>query len=54
MLGQQIIPQAYDPLVDSLPDNELIRAMIDLRRGYEETALRLPLASDYIRQRLAA
>ena len=54
MLGQQIIPKSYDPLVDALPDAELIRAMTDLRRGYEETALRLPLASDYIRQRLAA
>jgi len=54
MLGQQIIPKSYDPLVDALPDAELIRAMADLRRGYEETALRLPLASDYIRQRLAA
>jgi tryptophan halogenase len=54
MLGQQIVPKSYDPLVDTLPDNELIRAMTDLRRGYEETALRLPLASDYIRQRLAA
>ena len=54
MLGQQILPNAYDPLVDTLPDNELIRAMTDLRRGYEETALRLPLASDYIRQHLAA
>ena len=54
MLGQHIVPKSYDPLVDTLPDNELIRAMTDLRRGYEETALRLPLASDYIRQRLAA
>ena len=54
MLGQEIIPDSYDPLVDGLPDNELIRAMTDLKRGYEETALRLPLASDYIRQRLAA
>jgi tryptophan halogenase len=54
MLGQQIVPKSYDPLVDGLPDNELIRAMTDLKRGYEETALRFPLASDYIRQRLAA
>ena len=54
MLGQQIIPNSYDPLADALPDGELLRAMADLRRGYEETALRLPFASDYIRQRLAA
>ena len=54
MLGQQIVPQSHDPLADSLPDGEVLRAMMELRRGYEETALRLPLASDYIRQRLAA
>jgi len=54
MLGQDIVPQSHDPLADSLPDGEVLRAMMELRRGYEETALRLPLASDYIRQRLAA
>ena len=54
MLGQQIVPQSHDPLADSLPDGEVLRAMMELRRSYEETALRLPLASDYIRQRLAA
>jgi tryptophan halogenase len=54
MTGQQVMPKAYDPLVDTLPDSEVIRAMVKLRKGYEETALKLPLASDYIRQRLAA
>jgi hypothetical protein len=28
--------------------------MLDLRKGYEDTALRLPRASDYVRQRVAA
>jgi tryptophan 7-halogenase len=54
MLGQQIIPSAHDPLVDSLPDAEVIRAMLDLRKGYEDTALQLPRASDYVRLRVAA
>ena len=54
MLGQQIFPKSHDPLADSLPDAEVLRAMAELKRGYEETALRLPLASDYIRQRIAA
>src|SRR5947209_1720974 len=54
MLGQEIIPGGHDPLLDSLPDAEVIRAMLDLRKGYEDTALRLPRASDYVRQRVAA
>ena len=53
MLGQEIVPRDHDPLVDSLPDAEVIRAMLDLRKGYEETARNLPRASDYVRQRVA-
>jgi tryptophan halogenase len=54
MLGQGVIPRAIDPLVDAMPDAGALRAVAELRSGYEETALRLPLAGDYIRQRLAA
>ena len=54
MLGQQINPRSHDPLLDSLPDAEVIRAMLDLRKGYQETALQLPRASEYVRQRVAA
>jgi tryptophan halogenase len=53
MLGQGIIPGSSDPLADALPNAEVLRAMAELRRGYEETALRLPLASDYVQQRMA-
>lgn len=48
MLGQQILPVAADPLVDSMPEVEVLRAIAELRSGYQETALKLPLASDYI------
>jgi tryptophan halogenase len=53
MLGQSIVPSGYDPLVDALPDAEVLRAMAELRSGYEQTALRLPLASDYIERTLS-
>jgi tryptophan halogenase len=54
MLGQGIVPDGYDPLVDAMPDADVLRAMADLARSYEQTAERLPLASDYIDRRLAA
>jgi tryptophan halogenase len=53
MLGQGVIPRAIDPLVDAMPEAGALRAIAELRGGYEQTALKLPLASDYIRQRLA-
>ena len=54
MLGQEVMPVAYDPLVDAMPDAEVLRRMAELRRSYDETAARLPLASDYIERILAS
>jgi tryptophan halogenase len=54
MLGQGVIPAAPDPLVDSMPDADVLRAMAELRGAYEQTALKLPLASDYIERMVAA
>jgi hypothetical protein len=54
MLGQSIVPSGHDPLVDAMPDAEVLRAMAELRNGYEQTALKLPLASDYIERTLSA
>ena len=54
MLGQGIIPGRYDPLVDAMPDRDVVRMMAELGQGYEQTAERLPLASDFIDRRLAA
>jgi len=53
MLGQGLIPRDIDPLVDAMPEAGALRAIAELRSGYEQTALKLPLASDYIRQHLA-
>lgn len=54
MLGQDVIPSAADPLVDAMPDAQLLRAIGEIRSGYEETAAKLPLASDYIKQMIGA
>ena len=54
MLGQGIVPEAHDPLVDAMPDREVLRAMAELQQGYEQAARRLPLASEFIDRNLAA
>jgi tryptophan halogenase len=54
MLGQGVIPRAADPLVDAMPEAEVLRAVAELRSGYEQTALKLPFASDYIEQMIAS
>jgi tryptophan halogenase len=54
MLGQDITPDSTDPLVDSMPEAEVLRAVAELRSGYQQTALKLPLASDYIERMLSA
>ena len=48
MLGQGIVPEGYDPLVDSLPDQQVLAAMSELRGVYRTTALSLPQHSDYV------
>jgi tryptophan halogenase len=54
MLGQDVMPNAADPLVDAMPDAEVLRVIAELKRGYEQTALKLPLASDYIKRMITA
>jgi len=53
MLGQGIIPAEPDPLASAMPDADVLRAMGELRRGYETAAERLPLASEFIERRIA-
>ena len=53
MLGQGVVPAGADPLLDSMPEPEVLRAIAELRRGYEQTAFRLPLASEYIERMTA-
>jgi tryptophan halogenase len=54
MLGQGILPANVDPLADAMPEAEVLRAMAEQRNGYEQTALKLPLASDYIERMIAS
>ena len=54
MLGQDIIPDDCDPLATAMPESDVLRAMAELKRAYETTADRLPLASDYIARVIAA
>jgi hypothetical protein len=37
-----------------MPDADVLRAIAKLRSGYEQTALKLPLASDYIERMITA
>jgi len=54
MLGQGIIPKSHDPLLDAMSDNDVLRAMAELAKSYENAARRLPLASAFIDGTLAA
>jgi len=54
LLGQGVTPARYDPLVDALPDRDVIHAIQELGGSYEQAARRLPLASEFIDRKLAA
>lgn len=48
MLGQGILPKAYDPLVDSLPQGQVSRSLRELREMYRTTALALPRYDQFL------
>ena len=54
MLGQDLLPGTNEPLLDSMPEPEVLRAIAELRKGYEQTASGLPLASEYVERMIAA
>lgn len=54
MLGQGIMPEGYDPLADSLPDDQVLAAMSQLRTAYREAALALPDYQTFLGHVLAA
>ena len=53
MLGQGIMPEGYDPLVDSLSDRQVLAGMAELRNGYQSAASALPHHADFIARALA-
>lgn len=50
MLGQNIVPDEYEPVVDGLDENKVAQALEHLQRVILETAGRLPLHGDFVRQ----
>ena len=49
MLGQNVWPEAYDPIADSLDEDKVAQAMADMRRRYRETANALPAQEEFLR-----
>ncbi|MXO85856.1 FAD-dependent oxidoreductase [Altererythrobacter aurantiacus] len=50
MLGQNTWPESYDAIADSLDPDRVASAMKQMRAAYRETAEKLPLHEDFIRQ----
>jgi tryptophan halogenase len=54
MLGQNIYPDGYEPVVDGLDENKVSQALEHLRRGIQDTANRLPMHGEFVQQCCAA
>ena len=54
MLGQNIVPDDYEPVVDGLDENKVSQAMEQMRAAILETANRLPLHGEFIAQTCAS
>jgi tryptophan halogenase len=50
MIGQDILPEHYEPLADALDEDKVAGAMEQLRQAYEATAQRLPTHGEFIAQ----
>ena len=50
MLGQNIVPDEYEQVVDGLDENKVSQALEHIRRAIEETANRMPLHGEFVRQ----
>jgi tryptophan halogenase len=48
MLGQNIIPEGYDQIVDALDEDKVAHALEQFRQGYVEMADRLPTHAQFI------
>ncbi|MEO7278257.1 MAG: tryptophan halogenase family protein, partial [Sphingomicrobium sp.] len=54
MIGQGIIPKGHDPLADSLPTEQVLPAILQLRNAYRDAALALPPHDRFLAHVLAA
>jgi tryptophan 7-halogenase len=53
LLGQNVVPQGFSPLVDSLDDERVVAALQALRRGYAAAVDAMPRHSEQIDRLLA-
>ena len=54
LIGQNVMPERYDPLVDSIPEDDVFRAMEELRRTVRAAAESLPDHADFLARHCAA
>jgi tryptophan halogenase len=54
MLGQGILPDGYDPVVDGLDEGKVAQALEQMRLSMLETAQRLPSHEEFVAQCCAA
>jgi tryptophan halogenase len=54
MLGQNIVPADYEPIVDALDENRVAEALEEMRQGYLRMAEQLPGHAEFIAQTAAA
>ncbi|WP_275887935.1 tryptophan halogenase family protein [Altererythrobacter sp. ZODW24] len=50
MLGQNIWPERYDPIADTLDEDKVAAALQQMREGYLNTAQSLPTQEEFLRQ----
>lgn len=50
MLGQNVWPEAHDPIADTLDEAKVAAAMAQMRETYRDIAARLPLHEAFLRQ----
>ncbi|MES1191216.1 MAG: tryptophan halogenase family protein [Steroidobacter sp.] len=54
LLGQGLIPENYDPLVDTMNDSELQRIMMNMMSAVRHAAENMPAHADFIRRNCAS
>ena len=48
MLGQNIVPQGYDPIADALDEKRVAAALDEIRTSYRDTAHAMPTHAEFI------
>lgn len=54
MVGQNILPEGYDPVVDGIPDDQIDEMMSDIRNVYQDAVGRMPPHEAFINKFCAA